>query len=288
MRKTTLRRNLATIGATLVSFGAGCGGVGAGDIGTAKTVGALASGIQVNISVGYVSSSATSPGAAINVYLTFPEEGQRLGAGCPIVSASATFGGTPLTPIWRGGAARCSFNDSADCGELCLGVSWQGDITPSLVASPVAVDIVIADTGGTTSATVTNPFSLADVLFEGLQVGQTIHMGDVFRFSLQPRPPLTSQDLTIADLNIASSNGIYALFAKSGTFGYPTVAAIGGTNPLAWTLTVNSIDRMVTTGDAELRIYYRKATSFSNCPSNVTCSGTSGMEWWRLGVVYAN
>jgi hypothetical protein len=268
----------------LLSVAFGCGG----RKGTPTSVASLLNlKITLNLGSGYASTSAPTPREDVEVDLDFAGSGQMLGDGCPIVQGSATFSGIPLKQIMSGGAEECSINDSSECDHLCLGVSWYGDVS-SLWGTPLdSAEVVMTDNGGSVQATTSNPFWPAEVTVANVVEGQVITGSAVFEVNIQPAPPLGADALGLAHIADATGDGVsFDIIQGGANVGIPGNDITVGL-PGTWAVSLVHTRNSLVSGPMELWVNYDKTVGYVACQTGAFCSGSTTMQWKRLGVVYA-
>jgi hypothetical protein len=208
--------------------------------------------------------------------LSFPDVSQMEGDACPIVHASATFGGVTLKPAFQGGTSDCGLFDDPGCGQMCLWADWHADdISVLLGTLPQTVNFVLEDGSETAVVTVRNPAPMATVTVLDLVEGQEVHYGDAFHVEIQPEPPTTIQDIQagIFYAHISEAGGGLPVFPDSGS----------GSN----TWLVDIVPQSLPAGPLTLqfgcdiqRLY------FDACPSDFNCSGGSYVDFSEFTLQY--
>ena len=232
--------------------------------------------VDVGVAWGPASANNSTRVGFVDLMLNFADVAKMEGDACPIVHASATFGGVTLNPSFQGGTTGCGLYDDPDCGQMCLGVDWDpGDITALLETSPETVDLVLEDASEMAVVTVRNPAPMATVTVLDLVEGQEVHYGDSFHVQLQPQPPATIEDVQTG-FSVTMSE------AGGGLPAFPDVAS--GSNP--WEVDIVPPD--LPAGPLTLHFgCYIQRFHFDSCPSDFTCSGGAGVEFGQFALQYS-
>jgi hypothetical protein len=263
-----------TLVAAAVVGSIACGGSGAK--GTETPLVAL-QGKTLDLSVAWERKSAANSTrvGSVSVRLTFSDVSKSEGDACPIVHASATFGGATLTPGFHGGTDECGLFGDPGCGQTCLWVDWDADdITALLEALPQTVDLILQDGSETAVVTVRNPAPMATVTVLDLVEGQQVRYGDSFHVQLQPQPPATIEDI---------QGGFYVHMSEAGGGlpRFPDVAS--GSN--VWL--VNIVPLNLAAGPLTLQFGAGiQSLHFDSCPSDFTCSGGSRVDFGQFALQY--
>jgi hypothetical protein len=133
--------------------------------------------------------------ALVGITVDSSASGERLGADCPRLSAVATVNGVVLPKFDGGGTVQCGISGDPDCGKLCRGALWTGDLVATLGGFPSSIDVAIADSSGQIGGPIPEPMPRAQITFEGLSPGQTVHSNDEIAFQLAPFPPLLESEV---------------------------------------------------------------------------------------------
>ena len=231
--------------------------------------------LDLRVAWKYASAGESIRVATVGVKLSFPDVSQMEGDACPIVHASATFGGVILKPSFQGGTSECGLFDDPGCGQMCLWASWYADDIAALLESlPQTVDLVLEDVSGTAVVTVRNPAPMATVVVLDLVEGQEVRYGDSFHVQLQPQPPATIEDVQNGFYlkNAGGGGGLEAFpDATSGSTGW--LVDIVPLNFPAGPLTVQF-------GADIPRLH------FDSCPSDFACAGGSQVDFGRFTFQY--
>lgn len=223
------------------------------------------------------SGSSTRVGL-VALGLRFSDVGKWLGDACPIVRASATFGGWALKPADQGGAAQCSFNDDPACGQQCMGALWYADnITALLETLPQTADVVLKDGSETAVATVRNPAPMATVTVLDLVEGQEVHHGDSFHVQVQAQPPATIEDIR---------GGFYVNLSVPGGAGVTLATSPDPASGVdVWRVDV--VPQTLPAGPKTFRFAYKTPSlHFDTCPSDFACSGISDVDLGEFALQY--
>jgi len=221
------------------------------------------------------SSDPTRMGQA-SLALGFADVGKWEGDACPIVHASATFGGVVLNERREGGATHCAINDDPACGQQCGNVEWLGDVTTLLQSLPATVDVVVRERSGEAVVTVRNPAPMATVQVLDLVEGQQVHNGDSFHVQLQPQPPATLEDVQ-AGFYVTLIEGVGELSLPAS----PDLAAgigVWRVDVLPQQLPAGAVTILFSFGTSNMQ--------FDSCPSDFTCSGISGVDFGEFALQY--
>ena len=196
----------------------------------------------------------------VDIALGFPDVWQDEGNACPIVHASATFGGVALTQKAHGGTVECGLSGDPMCGRMCLNVAWTSDSVGPLMSLPDPIDVVLQDASETAVATIPNPARAATVTVLDLIEGQEVKYGDSFYIQIQPQPPATVFDIKASLRVEAAGGGLSISFDQSGIW------------------RVDIVGPSIPTGPLTVAFWNRTKLRFDACPSDFTCTGLSDVE----------